>query len=209
MNYIDVLNDSKIIRIYGEIDKTNPYPFNHGLKHINNVLENVNRMVEMIEISDIDKRDLLIATVLHDTGRLFDDANHAKASSSFIKEYLNGKIEIESIEKIINLVSNHGTGGDSKKKDFLSKILIFCDKMDFSKKRLVYECEEKFGEVIYSIIEKVNFNILDKTLIVEVEGLKEKDIEAFEESVFYPKVVKAIKIFSEEIRANYKIRYIQ
>ena len=42
MNYIDYLNNEKVINAYKKIDGINDFHFNHGLKHVKNVCEIMN-----------------------------------------------------------------------------------------------------------------------------------------------------------------------
>ena len=37
MNYLDVLNNEIVVKNYNAIDEINPFPFNHGLRHVTNV----------------------------------------------------------------------------------------------------------------------------------------------------------------------------
>jgi len=209
MNYIEVLNNEKIIEIYNEIEKINPWSFSHGIKHINNVLKHIIKITDMLELSDEDKRDLLIATVLHDTGRLFGSEDHARASKAFIEEFLKGRANESSINKIINIVSNHRIDENNDDKDILSKLLIFCDKMDFSKERLVKNYKEISPNTLYAGIDKVDFNISDNTLVIEVYGLENDEIYRLENHIFYTKnILKATQILSVSLNKRYSIKYI-
>ena len=46
MNYIDILNNNKVIENYNKIDDINPYPFNHGLKHVKNVCKIMDKLCD-------------------------------------------------------------------------------------------------------------------------------------------------------------------
>ena len=43
MNYMDILNNNKVIENYDKLDIINPYSFNHSLKHIKNVCNIMNK----------------------------------------------------------------------------------------------------------------------------------------------------------------------
>ena len=69
MNYIDILNDKRVIENYQKVDDINPYPFNHGLKHVKNVCKLMDRLCATLGIDGSEKEALLIAAAIHDVGQ--------------------------------------------------------------------------------------------------------------------------------------------
>ncbi len=63
MNYIDILNNEKVIENYNVIDRINPYPFNHGLKHVKDVCKIMDNLCNTLGIADDEKEDLLIKNI--------------------------------------------------------------------------------------------------------------------------------------------------
>ena len=83
MNYIDILNDSRVIEQYGKIDIVNPYPFNHGLKHVTNVCNIMNKLCSVLNIVGEEKEALLVACALHDIGQVDGREEHGKKAMIF------------------------------------------------------------------------------------------------------------------------------
>ena len=46
---------------YNDIDKINPFPFNHGLKHVKNVCNIMDKLTDILNIAGEEKEALLIA----------------------------------------------------------------------------------------------------------------------------------------------------
>ena len=64
MNYQEVINDKKILKLLKEIDCHNDNQFNHGLQHVNNVIENLLKLAKLLRIKEPELNYLLIACVL-------------------------------------------------------------------------------------------------------------------------------------------------
>ncbi|MCT4612089.1 MAG: HD domain-containing protein [Clostridia bacterium] len=207
MNYIDLLNDERVIEIYKTIDEDNPYPISHGMKHINTVVSNVEKLVKMFELEEVDKENLLIASVLHDVGRLTDRDNHAVAGEALIRELLGDSLDNNRIDEIVRIIANHGVNEENDSKDFLSKLLIFADKMDFSKKRLIDDYTKRYSNKIYEKIDDVVIDKIDEGIIVGVFISNKDDVEAIEDHKIYIKVNKAIDILSKHLGKDVRIEY--
>ena len=55
-----MLSDSEILSVYGEIDKHNKFPANHGMKHIYGVLDISNK----ISVKDYGKPKIFFSSLL-------------------------------------------------------------------------------------------------------------------------------------------------
>ena len=91
MNYIDILNNSKVVENYNKIDEINPYPFSHGLKHVKNVCKIMDKLCSTLDITGEEKEALLIASALHDIGQVNGREEHGRKA----KEFLMDNFELE------------------------------------------------------------------------------------------------------------------
>ena len=83
MNYIDFLENELVKKRYKKIDSINPYALNHGLKHVRNVCNYMDKLCDVLKI-DGDKKDaLLIACALHDLGQADGREDHRKKIKNF------------------------------------------------------------------------------------------------------------------------------
>ena len=55
MNYIDILNDSRVIERYNKNDEISKDIFNHGLKHIKNVCNIMNEICDVLVSAELVK----------------------------------------------------------------------------------------------------------------------------------------------------------
>lgn len=208
MNYIDILNDQKIVDMYKKIDEINDVPFSHGMKHIKNVCNIMNDLCDVFNVDKDMKDALLIAAALHDIGQVEDRENHGPKAAQYIskhyKDVLENNIYYKDILKAIEVHSE-----ESKEEDTLFTILLqAADKFDFSKNRL----EDKHKKFFTEAVEKVEF-IYNETYF----GLNiiTKDIENFEELFlglkFFHRVINIVRMLANKfnrkpiIKENNKI----
>ena len=146
---MDILNNDLVIENYGKIDEINPFPFNHGLKHVKNVCEIMNRLCEVLNIDGEKKEALLIASALHDIGQVDGREEHGKKAKEFlIKNFGSELKDNKYYEEILNSIEYHDNPCSI---DFpLFTLLVqFCDKMDFSKDRLESNYRDRFRYYCY------------------------------------------------------------
>lgn len=167
ISYKDVLNDSKIKEYIDMIDRNNNFYMSHGKNHINSLICIIDKFLELVDINENDKNNLYISAIFHDIGRAFVGDNHSLASSKLAKEYLSGKLNDNDINIICNIIKNHGW--KNKKENLLENILCFCDKVDFSVKRLEDYYSEKYGfKSVLEDIKNIEFNIVDDSFIFKI-----------------------------------------
>ena len=191
MNYIDFLNNEIVINQYNKTDMINPYAINHGLKHIKNVCNIMEKLCDVLKI-DIEKREaLLIACALHDLGKYDDEENHGKASKDFILKNLYVQLKDNKFfNEILKAIEKHSDIYEENLSLFC--ILVqFCDKMDFSKDRLEDNYREKFRYYCYEDINRVDFIYNDYEFGIDIIT---NDIDNFVEKFLQEKHPhKAIK----------------
>ncbi len=202
MNYIDILNDENVIEAYKRIDEINPYPFNHGLKHIKNVCDIMNKLCEVLNISKDENEALLISCALHDIGQVDGREEHGRKS----KEYLIAKFgkELENIpfyDEILNAIEKHDNPCDSSNSLFCL-LVQFCDKMDFSKERLEDDYLEKHGHIVYEEINEIKYIYDKQNFGIDIQT---NDNKNFAELFFSPdrkfpkKVLNAVYSLAEKL----------
>jgi len=157
IGYRDILNSEKLIENYHNIDAINPYPFNHGLKHINNVCKIMDKLCNKLYIVWEEKEALLIACALHDVGQVDGREEHGKKAKLFTIKYFESELKnYEYYDDILEAIEKHDDGCDVNNSLF-STLVQFCDKMDFSKDRLEDNYREKFRYYCYEDINKIDF----------------------------------------------------
>ena len=156
-SYIDILNNDKVIENYNKIDAINPYPFNHGLKHVKNVCCIMDRLCDKLNIIWEEKGALLIACALHDIGQVDGREEHWKKAKLFtISHFENELKDSKYYNDILEAIEKHDNECDINNSLF-SLLVQFCDKMDFSKDRLEDNYREKFRYYCYEDINRIDF----------------------------------------------------
>ena len=88
ISYKDILNNEAIKAEYAKIDKINPFPFAHGLQHINNVCAIMDELTDLLNISGEEKDALMISAVLHDVGQADGRERHGYKARKFAERLL-------------------------------------------------------------------------------------------------------------------------
>ena len=163
MDYLDILQDDDIIDRYNNINKKINYAIDHGMLHVNHVVENVKMICEGLKIDEHIKKLALISATLHDVGRLEDNKRHSELGGEFAKAYLKDKLSIEEISIIADAISHH----DSKLFDYNSNnnvawILFLADKIDNVRSRYIPELLNDEN------IQNLSYNV--KSTIISVEN---------------------------------------
>lgn len=199
--YDELIKDKDILGIFNEIDNNNDIRISHGLNHILNVVNNVEKICNLLKINDEEKNLLKIAAYLHDIGQINKEGNHYDNSSDYAKEYLQDKLDETSLNKILNAIKNHHEKEKINELDLFSHILLFSDKIDFTYKRLNPNFINKNNEyILEKDIKDINFNIKDNNFIITISS--NIDMDKFKEWSFYPKIIKRCEEFSKKINKD-------
>lgn len=200
MNYIDILNDKRVIENYQKVDDINPYPFNHGLKHVKNVCKLMDRLCATLGIDGSEKEALLIAAAIHDVGQSDGRKEHGRKAREFVIN--NYEADLKSNKyyyDILDAIENHSKTGTIGQPLF-TLMLQFCDKADFANDRLEDNYRERFRYYCYEDINRVDF-IYDETYF----GINiiSKEIENFKDIYFkekFPlKTINAIEVLAKKL----------
>ena len=206
ITYKNILNDKKIIERYKKIDAQNVFPFSHGLQHIRNMVEIMNKITKVLKITGKEKRNLLIACVLHDIGQANGRENHGLIAKEFSREYLKNQISETDLQEILSAIEKHDQETRLDELSLFSNLVCFADKMDFSKKRLEKDYEKKFGHLIYGDITGVDFKYDNSCLsiLISTNGISEA-MNLLEKRHFFHKVINSSISMSKKLRASCKI----
>ena len=168
INYIDILNNEKLIENYNNIDAINPYPFNHGLKHVKNVCKIMDKLCNKLHIVWEEKDALLIACALHDVGQVDGREGHGEKAKLFaIKHFENELKKHEYYDDILEAIEKHDNVCDVNNSLFCT-LVQFCDKMDFSKDRLEDNYREKFRYYCYEDINIIDFILTETDFGIDI-----------------------------------------
>ena len=196
-SYKDILQNKQVIAGYEKIDAINPYPFNHGLKHINNVCKIASRLCDKLGVDEEIRNAVLIACALHDIGQVDGREEHGKKSKNFALKYFENELKTNKyFNDILSAIEMHDNTCNTKNSLF-TLIVQFCDKMDFSKERLEKNYREKFRYYCYEDIIKIDF-IYSKTLfgINIITNKIDNFIEMFLHENFPKKVFNAVEVLA-------------
>ena len=200
MNYIDILNDKRVIDGYNAIDKINPYPFNHGLNHVKNVCKIMNNICDTLSISDDEREALLIASALHDIGQVDGREEHGKKAMIFtINNFSNELKDMKYYNEMLSAIEVHDHTCEVSNPLF-TLLVQFCDKMDFSKDRLEENYRDRFRYYCYEDIEKIDFIYDDEYFGIDIIT---NNIDNFEEQFlnesFSSKVINATNVLAAKL----------
>lgn len=198
-----LLCDEEILQKYAAIDEINPYPFNHGMKHIENVVKLVDKIAPLFKLSSREVEILKTCEILHDLGQVDGRKDHGLKAAEFLNSYLPKfhYFSEEEIAQIYSAVSTHDEKEDySKLENKFSWFVNFIDKMDFSRERLEAGYVEKFGYVEYDDIEKIDFERVDNVFKIRLITIEKPQIiseECLFARSFFNKVVNTALRFCE------------
>ena len=200
MNYIDILNNDKVIENYNKIDDINPYPFNHGLKHVKNVCKIMDKLCSTLEISGEEKEALLIASALHDIGQVDGREEHGRKAKEFLID--NFELELKNqpfYNQILEAIEKHDNPCIIENSLF-TLLVQFCDKMDFSKYRLEDNYRERFRYYCYENIDNVDFVYDDENFGINIiTSNVDNFTELFLNENFSKKVINAVEVLAKKL----------
>lgn len=208
MNLQNIFLNKIIIDEYHKIDENNAVPFNHGLKHVQNVVKIMGKLTDVIGITGEDREDLLLAAFLHDVGQADGRNDHGLKGAKIARSVLVD-ISEERLNKIMDGIKLHDQTENKNELPLFTNLLSFADKMDFTRNRFDDNWQERtpewykknLGKNIYEHILSVGFEKNDgylKVLIV-TDGSLEKADFIERESTFMPKVINVTKALSTKL----------
>lgn len=200
ITYEEIKNDPYIVDMYNRIEKlgVNELWATHGWSHILKVVNTVEVVLKKLEYDKETIEIGKIAALLHDIGCIKGKENHANESYNIVSKYLADKdLSDENKSVILNAILNHG--GSKNVTNIIEAVLVFADKIDYDKDRLLplgYSVEG-FNQIQHIV--RINVDISKDTLIVRFITNDVFDKVSLEQYYFTPKIFKAIYNFSEYV----------
>ena len=199
MKYIDLLDDNELNDMFERIDSRDEI-YNHGRIHALNVVDNIEKLGKLLNLSDEELNYLKIAGYLHDVGRAFGDENHQIFSKDFAFKYLNSKVDSIWLNKILLAIEKHHEKLQVETLSLFEHILLFSDKMDFSYKRLKVK-----ADCFESNILDIDFDINGNKFILKCRCIRPFSDEELSKSEKYQKILKRVQEFSSKLNLGYDI----
>lgn len=212
MNIIErLLNDNEILKKYEAIDKVNAYPFNHGMKHIHNVVALTDKIAPLFSLTERETEVLKTCEILHDLGQVDGREKHGLKAANFARDYLPklNYFNQDELSQIYSAIETH-----DEKKDYsllqnkFSWFVNFLDKMDFAKDRLEDDYLENFDYVEYNDIEKLTFEKEGRVFKIKIHTIANPKIineETLFARSFFNKVVNTSLHFCNHFNLTLEI----
>jgi len=208
-----LINEEYVKGIYNAIENNPRIPISHGMSHIKSVLSYATTLSELFNVPASDKETLFCSVILHDIAQVFLQKNHALNSSimarqmlenneSISPEFIKNQIDINRVESIIR---SHGGKNSSDYADPLSRILTLSDKLDFTKNRLRPRAKEFNNFDFMHLIETINLNLVDGTLIVEILSNVKTSLDNLNNNHGLDHFLNVLKQFSEHEKVGFEI----
>ena len=200
IDYKKILENNFIKDEYKKIDSINPYPFNHGLKHVNNVCNIMDRLCKILKIDDEEKEALLIACALHDVGQYDGRDNHGLKARKITERLFDNELkDSKYYNDIYSSIEEHDSKCDLKYSLF-TILVQFSDKMDFTKERLENDSNERFGHLVYDDINLVTFIYNNEQFGINISTNKIDNIAVkFLNRSFSVKIINAVKVLANKL----------
>ena len=200
ITYKDILENSFIKNEYNKIDSINPYPFNHGLRHVKNVCNIMNNLCDTFKIEGDKKEALLIACALHDVGQYDGRDNHGLKARKIAENLFDSEIRNNKYYNDIYLaIEEHDSKCDLKYSLF-TILVQFADKMDFTKDRLESDYREKYDYRMWEDTNKVEFINDDEYFGINIlTNAVDNIITKFFNETFTLKIINAVKVLAKKL----------
>ena len=202
-----IKNDPYIFDCYLTADNhKNPDGFwvYHGLKHINNVIDTVEKILIQLDYDKEYIDNAKIAALLHDIGYGGIKKDHEIRSYEITKEYFkNNNIKLKYEDEILDAIKLHREGFNSD--NLMALVLILADKIDIKKTRLAIGGYNIEGLNQYQYIDDIIILKEGNDFIVQFIINENANKQKLEEWYFTKKVFNAIESFSNHLNFNSKV----
>lgn len=207
MTYLEILSSDFFWDTYSQIEyMKNDFPVNHGFVHVYSVIKWCKKLSEIFQLSEKEKELLLISATLHDIGYTHGRDDHATYGAIDAREYLDGKLAKEDIDRVCSAIANHSGKKIEDYIDNVSMCLILSDKFNFEKTR--YRLDPNYPSTKkMSTIENIELikNDEDYDLVITTTTHDLKD--TMSENYYLNKLQKKLDILydAKNIKINIKI----
>ena len=203
INYKDILTNKVIQNEYQKIDEINPYPFNHGLRHVYNVCNIMDKLCNVLNITGAKKEALLIACALHDVGQYDGRENHGLKARHIAEKLFDQELkQNEYYQEIYAAIEEHDSKCDIKYSLF-TILVQFADKMDFTKDRLEKDYRNHYDYRMWEDTNSIDFIYNDQYFGINILTNKVDNIivKFFNEN-FTIKIMNAVKVLAKKLELN-------
>ena len=211
--YEKLLKEEYVVNLYKGIENNSRIPISHGYHHIDNVLEYCKKLANLFELDDKEKEELLTAAVMHDVGQAFLKHNHAYNGAIIVKDmleynesidpnYIRSKIDID---RVCNIIKNHGGKKKEEYDDILSCLLILADKLDMTKDRLKPRHKEFDFLLFMESVEKVDVELEDNILRIIIMTNKEETFDDLNKNGGLDKTLKILDLLDKRFNLNHEV----
>ncbi len=199
MNFVKSLLNSKEIKArYRQCKKTNHYRARHDITHAKRCVHYAEQVLDLLKMSERDKVLIETCLVFHDIMQVGERFKHEKRSADYAIDFLKplGVFSEDELKIIHSAIMTHDEFSDySVFENDIAWYVNFIDKLDHSRKRLVFRANKKFGYSVYADIKKIDFKFENGTLKIIERTIKNpkfiSERTLFRENVF----TKCMKIF--------------
>ncbi|MBQ7579265.1 MAG: HD domain-containing protein [Clostridia bacterium] len=196
ITYKDVLKNKQIIDIYNNVDKQDKKPWaTHGLKHIKRVLKYAKTLCKMFKIDEKTANLTFLACALHDIGSIGGKHKHAERSYIFAQNYLkNAQFNTDDASIILEAIRNHHTSYTDS--SLVHVLLVLCDKLDCTKKRILKEGNNIVGMRQSAYIKNIRLQKTANLFKICFKTTKKFNKIEFLEYVYTQKLLESASIFA-------------
>ena len=202
-----IKNDLYVLGCYITADNhnsSNGFWVYHGMRHVNNVIEMVEKILIQLNYDEEYIENAKIAALLHDIGYGGIKKDHEIRSYEMAKKYFEeNNVKLKYKYEILDAIKNHREGFNSE--NIMTLVLILADKIDIKKTRLAPEGYGIEGLNQYQYIDDINILKEGNNFTVQFLINSNADKQKLENWYFTPKVFNAIKSFSSHFGFNLKI----
>ena len=212
--YEKLLKEEYVVNLYNGIENNTRIPISHGFKHINNVLGYCKRLADLFNLTDKEKDELFTSAVMHDVAQAFLQPNHAQNGAFIVREMLENNQSIDpsyikskiDIERVCNIIKNHGGKKKDEYEDVLSCLLILADKLDMTKDRLKVRYKEFDFLWFMEQVEKVNIELEDNILKIIILTNEETCFSNLNEYKGLDKLLKILDMFDGRFNLKHIVK---
>ena len=204
--YEKILQDPKILEIYEKIEKKQEKEnetCHHGWSHVSRVIERTEHYMRLAGADEVLVDEAKVAALLHDTGLVIAEKNHAEHSYEFAKDYLKKKkIELRDRKEVLNAIRVHSNGFDSDSLMALS--LILADKLDHGPMRLTEVGRKTPGIRQMQHVVRMEYPVMDGEFnhgcfVVNLITDGQMDQAELETWKFVRKIFKAVHAYGRKV----------
>ena len=196
-------------KTYSEVEELKKdFPVNHGFLHVNHVLANAKKLAKIFGLNKNERRQLYIASVLHDIGYIKGREEHAKSGGEMAKEFLekNGFSQSD-VSVICDAISRHGGKDISDYQSPISLCLVLADKLDFVGSRYNPNIAEHPVNPIYLAIKSLDLAIFPNEIVLKFQVKKDFNPQEFISGHFGRKLTLVFSTLSEVLGKPYRFEY--